>query len=170
MEVRVQLARRLRLVPLIAFIPIALIYGDDFANWLSPPLRLEVSLGARQLTVIQNGEVVATYGVAIGTPSHPTPTGSFRTGAIDWNPSWTPPPSYWARNLEPRSPGDPRNPMQGVKIYFKAPWYFIHGTNDPGSIGEAASHGCLRMTTSAAVSLAHRIQDAGGGVPIVITQ
>ena len=52
--------------------------------------------------------------------------------------------------------------MQGVKIYFQAPYYYIHGTNDPGSIGEAASHGCIRMAPDDAINLAHRIQDAGG--------
>jgi lipoprotein-anchoring transpeptidase ErfK/SrfK len=59
--------------------------------------------------------------------------------------------------------------MQGVKIYFKAPYYFIHGTNDPGSIGEAASHGCIRMTAEDAMALAHRIEDAGGSVPLEIS-
>jgi lipoprotein-anchoring transpeptidase ErfK/SrfK len=58
--------------------------------------------------------------------------------------------------------------MQGVKIYFNPPYYFIHGTNDPGSIGEAASHGCIRMTEDDAVSLARRIQEAGGSVSLVI--
>jgi lipoprotein-anchoring transpeptidase ErfK/SrfK len=58
--------------------------------------------------------------------------------------------------------------MQGVKIYFRAPDYYIHGTNNPGSIGSAASHGCLRMTEGDAKALARRIQKAGGGVPLVI--
>jgi lipoprotein-anchoring transpeptidase ErfK/SrfK len=57
--------------------------------------------------------------------------------------------------------------MQGVKIYFREPAYFIHGTNDPGSIGRAASHGCLRMQVGAAKSLARRIQKYGS-VPMVI--
>ena len=60
--------------------------------------------------------------------------------------------------------------MQAVKIYFRAPYYFIHGTNDPDSIGEAASHGCLRMTPEDATSLAHRIERAGGGVPLIIKE
>ena len=60
--------------------------------------------------------------------------------------------------------------MQGVKIYFQAPYYFIHGTNDPGSIGEAASHGCIRMDPDDAVALAKRIESAGGGVPLVISE
>ena len=167
-----RISRRLQLVPLLAFIPLAVLYGPavmDLLRTEGPPLRLEVSLSERTLKVIEGGEVVETYGVAVGRASNPTPTGTFHTGAIDWNPAWTPPPSYWARNMTPKSPGDPSNPMQGVKIYFKAPWYFIHGTNDPGSIGEAASRGCIRMNPGAATALARRIQDAGGGVPLVIS-
>ena len=131
-------------------------------------MRLEVSLSARHLTVIKDGEVVRTYGIAVGRPSHPTPTGHFQTGDIDWNPSWTPPPTDWARNKRYQPPGAESNPMQGVKIYFKAPYYFIHGTKNPGSIGEAASHGCIRMTEADANNLALRIERAGGSVPLVI--
>jgi lipoprotein-anchoring transpeptidase ErfK/SrfK len=131
-------------------------------------LRLKVDLSERRMYVIENGDVVNTYSVAIGRPSNPTPTGSFRTSRIDWNPSWTPPPREWARDLKPRKPGDPQNPMQGVKIYFREPWYFIHGTNDPGSIGSAASRGCLRMRTADAVALARTIEANGGSAPLVI--
>jgi len=60
--------------------------------------------------------------------------------------------------------------MQAVKIYFRAPYYFIHGTNDPDSIGEAASHGCIRMTPEDARNLAHRIERVGGGVPLLIRE
>jgi lipoprotein-anchoring transpeptidase ErfK/SrfK len=157
----------LSLVPVIAAVlwysPMRALIGG------APPLRLEVDLSSRQLRVVQNGSVVRTYGVAVGRPGHPTPTGAFRTGTIDWNPSWTPPPDQaWARNKKPQAPGSSANPMRGVKIYFKAPYYYIHGTNDPGSIGEAASHGCIRMTEGDAVNLARTIQHAGGGVPLVI--
>jgi lipoprotein-anchoring transpeptidase ErfK/SrfK len=58
--------------------------------------------------------------------------------------------------------------MQGVKIYFREPWYFIHGTNNPGSIGEAASHGCIRMTEGDAVAVGHWIEKMGGSVPLLI--
>jgi lipoprotein-anchoring transpeptidase ErfK/SrfK len=158
----------------LALIPIApaifWMYPLHRARAESSPMALRVSLSARELKVIRNGEVVQTYGVAIGRPKHPTPTGSFRTGDIDWNPSWTPPPVYWARNKTYQAPGSPNNPMRGVKIYFRAPYYFIHGTNAPGSIGEAASHGCLRMREEEAIALAHLIEDAGGNVPLVITE
>jgi lipoprotein-anchoring transpeptidase ErfK/SrfK len=134
-----------------------------------PPVRLVVSLSARELSVVEDGEVVRTYSIAVGRPKHPTPTGRFRTGDIVWNPSWRPPDVDWARDETYQPPGAPANPMQGVKIYFRAPDYFIHGTNDPDSIGEAASHGCIRMTASDAIHLARRIIRAGGSVPLVIT-
>ena len=133
------------------------------------PIALRVSLSQRELRVVQNGKTVARYGVAVGRPSHPTPTGSFRTGDIEWNPAWRPPPSPWAAKKHYEPPGAPSNPMQAVKIYFRAPYYFIHGTNNPASIGEAASHGCIRMVPEDARELAHRIQRAGGGVPLTIS-
>ena len=165
--------RRWRLGALLTvgpMIPAALWWSHLSPSHSNDPIvRLAVSLSARELKVIEHGDVVATYGIAVGRPSHPTPTGSFRTGEIQWNPSWTPPPTDWARNKEYQRPGAASNPMQGVKIYFKAPYYFIHGTNDPGSIGEAASHGCIRMTAEDAIALAHRIEDAGGSVPLDIS-
>ncbi len=140
---------------------------DPSAN---PPMRIEVSLTDRTLSVIKQGEVVVKYDVAVGRPSHPTPTGRFYTGDIVWNPSWTPPPVKWAEGRTYEPPGARSNPMQGVKIYFRAPYYYIHGTNQPSSIGEAASHGCIRMIPDDAISLAHLIDNAGGGVPMNIRE
>lgn len=136
----------------------------------SAAMRLRVVLSERKLYVNEGGKVVKSYPIAIGRPSNPTPTGNFRTGRIEWNPSWTPPPREWARGMKPRRPGDPRNPMQGVKIYFREPWYYIHGTNDPASIGRAASRGCIRMRPSDATDLARRIQRNGGRVPLAIVR
>jgi lipoprotein-anchoring transpeptidase ErfK/SrfK len=130
-------------------------------------LRLVVDLSERELQVLEDGDVVRTYGVAVGSRKHPTPTGTFRTGRIQWNPGWVPPPSNWARRLRARMAGDPRNPMQGVKIYFREPWFYIHGTNDPGSIGTASSHGCIRMRTSDAKGLARRISKHGSVVLVI---
>jgi len=164
--------RHVRLGALLVALPIipAALWLVPWSRLLEPrpPDRLEVDLSSRTLHVVEDGRVVNTYGIAVGRPSHPTPTGSFRTGTIDWNPAWTPPPTGWARNKRYQPPGAASNPMQGVKIYFRAPYYFIHGTNNPGSIGEAASHGCIRMTEDDAVSLARWIQSVGGSVVLLI--
>ena len=137
-------------------------------HYYAPGTRLDADLSSRTLKVITNGKVVVTYGIAVGRPKYPTPTGSFQTGTIDYNPAWNPPDSPWARGKKPQAPGAPGNPLRGVKIYFRAPAYYIHGTNNPGSIGEAASHGCIRMTEEDAISLARRIEKAGGSVPLLI--
>jgi murein L,D-transpeptidase YcbB/YkuD len=52
--------------------------------------------------------------------------------------------------------------MRAVKLFFHEPDYFIHGTNSPGSIGEAASHGCLRMQADDAAELALMVMENGG--------
>lgn len=157
---------RFALVVALACLPLvaAIASLPYVAERLRPPaesMHLKVDLSKRQLYVIEDDEIVRTYDIAVGTRKHPTPTGRFWTGRIDWNPRWIPPASEWARKLKPRAPGDPRNPMQGVKIFFREPVYFIHGTNDPGSIGTAASHGCIRMRTGEAKSLARQISKRG---------
>ena len=128
----------------------------------SASLRLVVDLSSRQLSVVENGDVVQTYPVAIGKPSYPTPRGSFSIRRIIWNPRWVPPDSEWASKKKATPPGDPDNPMGKVKIFFSEPDYYIHGTKLVDSLGEAESHGCLRMRNSDVIALARRVMAAGG--------
>jgi lipoprotein-anchoring transpeptidase ErfK/SrfK len=104
-----------------------------------------------------------TFLVAVGTNRYPTPRGTFRIRKIVWNPSWRPPPnSEWAKDKVPRAPGDPENPMKVVKIFFREPDYYIHGTDQVESLGSAASHGCLRMDPAEVAELARLIMEHGG--------
>ena len=59
-------------------------------------------------------------------------------------------------------PGDPKNPMKVVKIFFKEPDYYIHGTDDVGSLGSADSHGCLRMAPEDVMKVGKWVMDHGG--------
>jgi len=127
-----------------------------------PPVALRVDVSDRVLYVYENGSRTLSFPIAVGTARHPTPTGRFTMSEVIWNPRWVPPDSEWARKQTPKAPGDPANPMQAVKIYFKAPAYFIHGTNVPESIGEAASHGCIRMEPEDAIRLARLLMEATG--------
>jgi lipoprotein-anchoring transpeptidase ErfK/SrfK len=128
----------------------------------SAELRLEVDLGARTLTAYDGDQVVKTYNVAVGTPEKPTPTGSFQIRKVVWNPSWVPPKEKWAKGKEPAGPRDPDNPMKAVKIFFKEPDYYIHGTAATSSMGKAASHGCVRMTPAQVTELAKLVMEHGG--------
>ncbi len=153
--------RRCQLLLVFGSILIAVPSPSMASGLEASTMRLKVDLSERCLYVMQGSEVVRTYGVAVGRRRYPTPTGQFWTGRIEWNPAWHPPNSPWARNKRPRRPGEPGNPMQGAKIYFREPDYFIHGTNSPGSIGSASSHGCVRMTKRDVIDLAKRISTYG---------
>ena len=126
-------------------------------------IRLEASLSDRSLRVLNaDGSKLKAFPIAVGKERHPTPTGSFNIRRIIWNPRWVPPSSEWARNERPREPGDPANPMGRAKIFFRAPTYYIHGTNDVGSIGRAASHGCIRLRNEDVMDLARLLMEHGG--------
>jgi lipoprotein-anchoring transpeptidase ErfK/SrfK len=136
--------------------------ADETAAAAGPSLRITADLSQRRLFVEENDGVVKSFPIAIGLPQHPTPTGSFLIRKIVWNPSWVPPDEKWARRDRPRAAGDPYNPMRLVKIYFRAPDYYIHGTPYVGSLGKAASHGCLRMDPVDAADVAQYVMDHGG--------
>lgn len=125
-------------------------------------VSVRADLSERQLTISNNGNVVATYGVAVGRESKPTPTGNYKIRKIVWNPEWVPPDEPWAKNEHRQAPGAAGNPMKVVKIFFKEPDYYIHGTNQPESVGEAASHGCLRMAPDDAYRVARYLMEHGG--------
>lgn len=136
--------------------------APDPAAPSSATLRLRVDLSERTLVAQADDGEEWTYAVAVGTADHPTPSGSFRINRIIWNPRWVPPDSEWAEDLEPAEPGDPHNPMGRVKMYFRDPAYYIHGTPDEASIGRAASHGCIRMRHEDVVELARLVMEHGG--------
>jgi murein L,D-transpeptidase YcbB/YkuD len=125
-------------------------------------LALTASLSERTLTVRRGGETVKVYDVAVGTGKHPTPTGTYSIRKIVWNPAWVPPDQKWAEGKRPQGPGDPENPMRVVKIFFREPAYYIHGTYATGSLGSAASHGCLRMDPDEAGELALMVMENAG--------
>src|SRR5262249_55529079 len=111
---------------------------SPWRTWLGSPTRasaadestrLSVDLSDRKLVVYANDSAVTNYSVAIGAPKYPTPTGTFSVRKIVWNPAWIPPNSDWAKDKQPQDPGSKLNPMRVVKIYFKEPDYYIHGTN-----------------------------------------
>ncbi|HUF66925.1 MAG TPA: L,D-transpeptidase family protein [Gemmatimonadaceae bacterium] len=125
-------------------------------------LTLYTSLTQRTLYVRIGDSVAATYPVAIGKDDHATPTGTFTIRKIVWNPGWVPPRSPWARGKTAKPPGHPENPMKLVKIFFREPDYYIHGTSEYESLGSAASHGCLRMLPDEAAEIAKWLMEHGG--------
>jgi lipoprotein-anchoring transpeptidase ErfK/SrfK len=131
-------------------------------NRAAGPLRLEADISERQLHLYQGGELVKSYSVAVGTRKDPTPRGSYSIRKLVWNPGWVPPDEDWAKKKTAKAPGEKGNPMKVVKIFFREPDYYIHGTGETSSLGSAASHGCLRMAPSEAAELGQYIMEHGG--------
>ncbi len=73
--------------------------------------------------------------------------GSHQVSAkVKW-PDWRPPQSMRQRrpDLPAFMAGGPNNPLGARALYLGSSIYRIHGTNEPSSIGKAASSGCIRM-------------------------
>ena len=135
--------------------------GDTAAAPPSKTMRLAVDISERTLTVFEHGSETKTFDVTVGTSRHPTPKGSYTIDWIVWNPSWNPPNSEWARGEKPIGPG-PNNPMGRVKMFFRQPAYYVHGTIRDDQIGEAASPGSVRMRNEDVIELARMVMEHGG--------
>jgi len=125
-----------------------------------------IDRGNFKLRLFKRLKLSKSYGVAVGMPAYPTPTGRFTISNKAVNPAWTAPNSPWAGAYanETVAGGSAENPL-------KARWMGIvngvgiHGTGVPGSIGSRASHGCIRMTVPDVVDLYPRVPV---GTPVVI--
>ena len=105
-----------------------------------------IDLDEKALRVYEHGEMTARYPIASGAPGTPSPIGVFRVN------------SRFATELS------------GFGTRFlglSVPWgsYGIHGTNKPASIGQNASHGCIRLSVADAETLYAMIP---GGTRVVV--
>lgn len=113
-------------------------HSQQSATQPSVPQRLiVVSLEDRKLALVENGQVKKVYSVAVGKPSTPSPEGAFTIERRVANPTYY----HDGRTVLP----GPHNPVGTRWMGLSVHGYGIHGTNEPGSIGKAASHGCIRM-------------------------
>jgi lipoprotein-anchoring transpeptidase ErfK/SrfK len=96
-----------------------------------------VSIPDRKLALFENGRVVRIYRVAIGKSSTPSPVGEFKIVNRVANPTY-----YHKGQVIAAGKG---NPVGSRWMGLSAKGYGIHGTNQPNSIGKAASTGCIRV-------------------------
>jgi lipoprotein-anchoring transpeptidase ErfK/SrfK len=83
------------------------------------------------------------------------------------NPQWFPSEDIqWEMGVPPTVPPGPQNPLGPRALYLGDTLYRIHGTNRPGSIGGAVSHGCFRMHNPHIIELYEKVQ-IGANVHVV---
>lgn len=110
-----------------------------------------INLPELKLYYFDKGTYQRRFFLAVGKPSWPTPTGSFKIIEKRKNPTWNVPPSIQEEMedqglevLEKVPPG-PKNPLGAYWMGTSADGVGIHATNRPWSVGYSVSHGCIRM-------------------------
>jgi len=104
-----------------------------------------VDLSQRRIRLFDGATVEKSYPCAIGTPQFPTPKGEFEIVAKRFRPTWVNPGSDWAKDMPKSIPPGPGNPLGTRALNLSASGIRFHGTENIGSVGTAASHGCMRM-------------------------
>jgi lipoprotein-anchoring transpeptidase ErfK/SrfK len=99
--------------------------------------RIVVSIPDCKLALVENGRVVKIYRVAVGAQISPSPSGEFKITQRLVE------PTYYAPGVV--IPPGKDNPLGTRWLGLNQKGYGIHGTNQPGSVGRRASHGCIRM-------------------------
>ncbi|MDQ3936297.1 MAG: L,D-transpeptidase/peptidoglycan binding protein [Actinomycetota bacterium] len=130
------------------------------------PKIVVVNKANTTVTLYEKLKATRTYNVAVGSPGYPTPSGRFAIQNKQVDPVWNVPNSDWAGELAGRSiPPGPQNPLKArwMGIYGGAGF---HGTADVGSIGSAASHGCVRMAIPDIIDLFDRVDV---GTPVFVS-
>jgi lipoprotein-anchoring transpeptidase ErfK/SrfK len=141
---------------------------NDATGWVkasdvavSQPLdyQIKVSLADHTLTLLHNGVVEFQVPAATGTDENPTPTGTFfYTDPLDL--ATQPGTAYGVFAIGLSGHSNTLSEFAGGDGQIA-----IHGTNDPGTIGQSVSHGCVRVNNDVILKLA----PLPLGTPVVIT-
>ena len=130
---------------------------------------IKVDTKTNMLGVFEGEKLIAAYPVTVGSAHLASPIGEWKVRGISKLPRFR----YDKEMLQhgQRSgnfymlPPGPRNPVGVMWIALNKKGIGIHGTNEPGSIGHAASHGCIRLANWDVVRLATKIK-SGDSVSI----
>ncbi|WMS44747.1 L,D-transpeptidase [Acuticoccus sp. MNP-M23] len=129
------------------------------------PGTLVVDVANKHLYLIQDDDVAIRYGIGVGRAGFAWGGEAYIGRKARW-PTWTPPASMIRREPELREwaggmEGGPSNPLGARALYLyrggRDTLYRLHGTNNPASIGQAMSSGCIRMLNTDVIDLYERV-------------
>jgi hypothetical protein len=120
--------------------------AGDRLQWIRSVGRvvLDLDLSQRRMRVRSGARTVRSFPVAVGKPGAPTPRGRFYLAA-----AWHPAEQLYGRWAIETSAGASITDWPGGGVIG------IHGTNQPWLIGNAVSHGCIRMRNADVMKLRH---------------
>lgn len=122
------------------------------------PVILTIDRSSYRLRLFRRLRYARSYGIAVGAAGTETPTGLYRIQSKQVNPAWHAPNRPWAGSYAGKTVpgGAPDNPLKARWLGI-AGGVGIHGTDEPWSVGSAASHGCIRMRVSEVIDLYRRV-------------
>ena len=123
------------------------------------PRIIVIDRGGFRLRFYKDLKLAKTYPIAVGQVGLETPAGLYHIQNKAVNAAWSVPNSAWAGSLAGTviPGGAPNNPLKArwMGIFDGAG---IHGTDQVGSLGTAASHGCVRMAIPDVIELYDQVQ------------
>ena len=121
------------------------------------PGTIVIDSTERRLYFVMSDGKAVRYGVGVGRPGFDWAGTQTISRKQEW-PTWTPPAQMLKRRPDlPRfMPGGPDNPMGARALYLGSTLYRIHGSNEPETIGQAVSSGCIRMLNDDVIDLYER--------------
>ena len=123
------------------------------------PGTIIINTSERRLYHVQGNGKAMRYGVGVGRPGFQW-SGTYRVSRkAEW-PGWTPPAAMRKRQpgLPAYMPGGINNPLGARALYIGSTIYRIHGSNEPWTIGQAVSSGCIRLTNDDVKYLYERVK------------
>ena len=123
------------------------------------PGTVDISTTERRLYYVMGNGQAIQYGVGVGRPGFTWSGMKTVSNKREW-PSWTPPAQMLRRrpDLPRHMAGGPDNPLGARAMYLGSSLYRIHGSNEPDTIGQAVSSGCIRMLNDDVVDLYDRVK------------
>jgi lipoprotein-anchoring transpeptidase ErfK/SrfK len=114
-----------------------------------------------------DGTILLFAPVTTGSVHDPLPVGDYKVLGVSWQPVFHYNPDlFWdAKATDEKAtikPG-PNNPVGVTWIALNLEHYGLHGTPEPGRVGHAESHGCVRLTNWDAARLAALVKP---GTPV----
>ena len=123
------------------------------------PGTVIINTRERHLYLVQANGTAIRYGIGVGRPGFTWAGAHSITNMREW-PDWRPPPEMLRRqpHLPRHMRGGPENPLGARAMYLGSTLYRIHGSNEPWTIGQAVSSGCIRMRNEDVIDLYNRVR------------
>ncbi|HSU99586.1 MAG TPA: L,D-transpeptidase [Roseiarcus sp.] len=122
------------------------------------PGTIVIDTPDRLLFLVEPNGKALRYGVGVGRPGFEWSGVKRISRKSEW-PDWTPPQEMLLRrpDLPRHMAGGPQNPLGARALYLGSSLYRIHGTNEPSTIGQDVSSGCIRMMNEDVIDLYGRV-------------